>query len=134
MGTKNRILLGILSDAIMHHFRNIIKNKSLYITKFKVKKIQNKHPEIVPYILNNDFQIIIDNTIATCDYNVDGIYNLLSLVNNRYILYSVSINNFYTEGGTLFYTSKRQLKKCQDSVKFFNLDSKIKFEKYLKEN
>ena len=134
MGSKNRVLLGILSDIIMHHFKNIIKDKSLYITKFKIKKIRNKHPEIVHFILANDFQTIIDNTIAVCHYEIDGIHNLLSLVDGRYILYSVSVNNFYTESGTLFFTSKRQLRKCQDSIKFFNASTKMKFESYIKEN
>lgn len=133
MGTKNRILLGILNDIILHNFKNIIKQKELYITKFKVKKIKNKHPEIAHYILDNNFQTIIDNTIASCHYNKDGIYNLLSIVNNRYILYSISVNNFYVEGGTIFYTSKRQLKKCESTMKFFNKQAKIDLEKHLEE-
>ena len=120
MGSKNRILLGILTDIIQHHFRNTLIKKELYITKLKVKKIANKHPEIVHFIMKHDFQTIIDNTIARCDYNKEGIYNLLSIVDGKYILYSVSINNFYLVGGTLFYTSKRQLKKCQSSIKFFS--------------
>ncbi len=104
----------------MHHFRNTLLKKELYITKLKVKKIANKHPEIVHFITQHNFQTIIDNTIARCDYNQEGIYNLLAYVDGRYILYSVSINNFYLEIGTLFYTSKRQLKKCSKSIKFFN--------------
>lgn len=133
MGTKNRILLGILNDLILHNFKNIITQKELYITKFKVKKIQNKHPEIVNYILDNDFQIVIDNTIASCHYNEEGIYNLLSYVEERYILYSISVNNFYIEGGTLFYTSKRQLKKCESSMKFFSKQAKLDLERHLKD-
>ena len=132
MGSKNKILLGLLSNIILHHFKNIITQRELYITKFKVKKIKNKHPEIVPYILENKFQEIIDNTIATCEYSEIGIYNFLANIDNRYILYSVSINNFYVEGGTLFYTSKRQLKKCKSSVKFFNKKFESDFEEYLK--
>jgi len=134
LGTKNRIFLGILSDIILHNFKNIINQKELYITKFKVKKIRNKHPEIVAYILENNFQTIIDNTIASCYYGEDGVYNLLSIVDNKYILYSISINNFYVETGTLFYTSKRQLKKCESSMKFFNQQAKIDLEKHLEEN
>ena len=132
MGSKNKILLGILSNIILHHFKNIITQKELYITKFKVKKIKNKHPEIVPYILENRFQEIIDNTIATCEYSEVGIVNFLANIDNRYILYSVSINNFYVESGTLFYTSKRQLRKCKSSIKFFNSKFESDFEEYLK--
>lgn len=134
MGTKNRILLGVLDDMILHHFKNIIKQKELYITKFKVKKIKNKHPEIVHYILDNNFQTIINNTIASCHYDEVGVYNLLSIVDERYILYSISVNNFYIESGTLFYTSKRQLKKCESTMKFFNKQAKLNLEKHLKEN
>ncbi len=81
LGSKNRILLGILTDIILHHFRNTLLKKELYITKLKVKKIANKHPEIIHFITQH---------------------------------------NFYLESGTLFYTSKRQLKKCVESIKFFN--------------
>jgi hypothetical protein len=38
------------------------------------------------------------------------------------------VNNFYLEGGTLFYTSKRQVKKCESSIKFFNKNAKENFE------
>lgn len=134
MGSKNRIFLGILTDVILHHFRSTILKKELYITKLKVKKIANKHPEIVHFIIQHNFQTIIDNTIATCDYNQDGIYNLLSFIDGRYILYSLSINNFYLEGGTLFYTSKRQLKKCSSSIKFFSKKYEENFLKFIEEN
>jgi len=131
LGSKNRILLGILTDIILHHFRNTLLKKELYITKLKVKKIANKHPEIIHFITQHNFQIIIDNTIARCDYNQEGIYNLLAHVDEKYILYSVSINNFYLEGGTLFYTSKRQLRKCLKSIKFFNKKYEEDFLKFI---
>ncbi len=131
MGSKNRILLGILTDIILHHFRNTPLKKELYITKLKVKKITNKHPEIAHYITQHQFQTIIDNTIARCDYHQKGIYNLLAKIDDKYILYSVSINNFYLEGGTLFYTSKRQLKKCSESITFFNKKYEEDFKKFI---
>ena len=131
MGSKNRILLGAFTSIILHQFRNDLSKKELYITKFKVKKISKKHPEIIHFILQHNFQLIIDSTIAKCDYNQEGIYNLLACVDNRYILYSVSINNFYLECGTLFYTSKRQLKKCQKSIKFFSKKYEKDFLKYI---
>jgi len=131
VGSKNRILLGILTDIILHHFRNTPLKKELYITKLKVKKITNKHPEIAHYITQHQFQTIIDNTIARCDYHQKGIYNLLAKIDDKYILYSVSINNFYLEGGTLFYTSKRQLKKCSESITFFNKKYEEDFKKFI---
>ena len=134
MGSKNRIFLGILHSLILHNFKNIITEKELYITKLKIKKIKNKHPEIVHYILDNKFQEIIDSTVGSCSYDEDGIYNLLSCIGGKYILFSISTNNFYLEGGKLFYTSKRQLKKCMSSLRFFSSFEKDKFEVYMKEN
>ena len=131
MGSKNRIFLGILSDVILHHLRNTSSKKELYITKLKVKKITSKHPEIVHFITQHNFQTIIDNTIAKCDYDQEGIYNLLAKVDEKYILYSISTNNYYLEGGTLFYTSKRQLKKCTKSIKFFSKKYEEEFLKFI---
>ena len=131
MGSKNRIFLGILTDIILHNFHSNQFKKELYITKLKIKKIASKHPEIVHFIKEHNFQTIINNTIAKCDYDKEGVYNLLSCVDDRYILYSVSTNNFYLESGTLFYTSKRQLKKCQKSIKFFRKKYEEDFLKFI---
>jgi hypothetical protein len=120
LGSKNRIYLGIVTSIILHHFRNIFEDKNIYITKLKSKRIAKKHPEIIHYIHDHNFQILIDNTIATCDYHEDGLYNFISLVDGKYILYSISHNNFYNELGTLFYIRKKQMIKCFDSIKFFS--------------
>ncbi len=66
MGSKNRILLGMLTDIILHHFRNTLLKKELYITKLKVKKITNKHPEIASFITKHNFQIIIFCEFIIC--------------------------------------------------------------------
>lgn len=134
MGSKNRILLGILTDIILHYFRNQFLKSELYMTKLKVKKISQKHPEIAHFIIQNNFQIVLDNTIARCEYEQKGIYNLLATVDQKYILYSISNNNFYLEAGTIFYTSKRQLKKCSNSIKFFNKKDEEDFLKFIEES
>ena len=124
MGSKNRILLlGILNNIILKYLH--IKNKKLYITKTKYKKIKIKHNELIHYIDNNTFQIIIDNTFAVYKYQ-DNIYNFVSIVDKKYILYPISINNFYNEIGTLFFTSKKKLLK--ENLYFLNKSLKKEFE------
>ena len=132
MGTKNRILLGVVNSIIFHNIRNIFKRKELHITKRKFNLIKKKHADIICYIGNKDFQIILDNTIATCSYKDDGIYNFLAFIDGRYILYAISINNYYTELATLFYTRKRQLIVCKDSIEFFNKEHKKIFDQLIK--
>ena len=121
MGSKNRIFLGVLPKFILQ-FLNI-KDKDLYITKLKYKKVKVKHFEMIAFIDNNTFQKIIDNTFAVYKYQ-NNIFNFVSFVDDKYILYPISINNFYNEIGTLFYTSKKKLIK-EDLI---FLDKKLKYE------
>jgi len=96
LGSKNRILLGVLINKILHVLRNTFPSKELYITKAKLKKIQIKHNEIV---------------------------NFISIVDNNIFLYSISTKNFYIYIGTFFKSDKRKiLKQCSNEIKF--LDSK----------
>ena len=99
--------------------RNIFTKKELYITKNKYNKIIKKHFE-VKSIINDNFQKIINNTFATCEYEEDGLYNFISIIDNKYIIFAISSNNFHIEVATLFYAKKRLLRKCIKSVKFFN--------------
>ncbi len=124
MGSKNRILLGILINQILHVLRNTFTSKELYITKAKLKKIQIKHNEIYHYLENNNFQKIIDNTIGICSYKANNeIINFISIVDNNIFLYSISTKNFYIYIGTFFKSDKRKvLKQCSNKIKF--LDSK----------
>ena len=130
MGSKNKIFLGLISDIIFHFMRNIFTKKELNITKNKYNKIIEKHPE-VKYILNDNFQEVINNTFATCEYGEDGLYNFISIVDDKYIIFAISSNNFHVEVATLFYAKKRLLKKCIKSIKFFNVKDKIDFMEYL---
>jgi len=130
LGSKNKIFLGLISDIIFHFMRNVFSKKELHITKNKYNKIAEKHPE-VKTILNDNFQIIINNTFATCEYGEDGLYNFISIMDDKYIIFAISSNNFHTEVATLFYAKKRLLRKCVKSVKFFNEKAKIDFIEYL---
>jgi len=132
LGSKNRIFLGIISNLMLHFLRNAFSQKALYITKFKLKKIRQKHPNEAKYLLDGNFQNIIKMTVALCDYEEDNLHNFVAKVEERYIIYSISNRGFYNHIGTLFFTSKRQLKKCQKSMIFFNDEFEKEFLEYLK--
>ncbi len=120
MGTKNRIYLGVITSLILHHFRNIFDEKEIYITKLKAKRIGKKHPEIIHYIHEHNFQFILDSTIAICEYHEEGLFNFISKIEDNYILYSISQNNFYNELGTVFIIRKKQMTKCYETITFLN--------------
>jgi len=133
MGSKNRIFLGFISDIILHFIRNIFNNKDLYITKTKYNKIKIDHPTEHRSLNNIDFQKFIDGTIGYCMYKkYENIYNFVSVVDNEYYIYSISINNHYLEIGTFFRASSKRLRKCKkEDIEFFNENYKISFEKYI---
>lgn len=131
MGSKNRIFLGYITSLIVHHHRNIFLSKKLYISKRKSIKIKSDHPQQSKYINEHNFQILLDNTIASCNYKENGIINFITNINETYFIFGVSINNHYTELGTIFKPSIRQLVKCKDSIKFFSELAKKEFEKYI---
>lgn len=118
---------------MLHHIRNVFDSKELYITKRKLELIQIKHPIEFEYIKNDDFQIILDNCVAQCEYSKDkNILNFLTRIENKYILYGISNNSYYTHITTVFYPSKKQLTNCKKTMKFFNEIYKSDFEEFLK--
>jgi hypothetical protein len=133
MGSKNRIFLGFISSIILHFIRNKFHSKDLYITKTKYNKIKIDHPKEHTNLNNIDFQKFIDGTIGYCMYQkYENIYNFVSIVNNEYYIYSISINNHYLEMGTFFRASSKRLKKCiKEDIEFFDENYKISFEKYI---
>ncbi len=132
MGSKNRIFLGFITVQILHNYRNTFKENRLVISKKKLHKIKINHPNEAKYIDAFCFEEILENTIASCSYKEDGIYNFIVFIDGSYLLYGVSVNNFYNELATVFKPSVRQLRKCQSSMKFFSKDSQDTFEKYIK--
>ena len=67
----NKRLIGLITAIIIHNIRNIFNSKELYITKRKLALIETKHPNEFLYIKNNQFQNILDNTVASCEYSHD---------------------------------------------------------------
>jgi hypothetical protein len=67
LGSKNRKLLGVITSLMLHHLRNIFDDKELYITKRKLTLIQEKHPKEFQYIKDDQFQKILDGTVANCE-------------------------------------------------------------------
>jgi len=133
LGSKNKKLLGLITAIIIHNIRNIFNSKELYITKRKLALIETKHPNEFLYIKNNQFQNILDNTVASCEYNQDEtIINFIAFIDGKYILFGISNNSYYAHLSTIFYPSKKQLKNCMLSMKFFSEKDKNSFEEYLK--
>ena len=133
MGTKNRILLAILTQAILHKLRNTFISKELYLTKAKLKKIEVKHEKESSFLHKNHFQVIIDNTIGVCSYkHNEDIINFISIVDEKIYLYSISPTNFYIYLGTFFKSDKRKiLKQCRDNIDFLNNSKRKIFEEFI---
>ena len=133
MGSKNRILLAVLTQSILHKLRNTFISKELYITKAKLKKIEVKHQKEASFLHKNNFQSIVDNTIGICSYKYHGdIINFISIVDEKIYLYSVSPTNFYIYLGTFFKSDKRKiLKQCGHNIEFLNNEKRKVFEEFI---
>ena len=111
MGSKNRILLGEMTNIISHNIRNTF-SKEVYMTSATAIKIENKHsPLDKKFIYNHNFQIIINNTIMIYFDEKKFIYNCLSKVSEDFFIYGLISKNKRTEVTTLFKTYPNQIKK-----------------------
>jgi hypothetical protein len=133
LGSKNRILLAILTNLILHKIRNTFTTKELYITKAKFKKVEAKHKDESYYLYDNNFQTIINGTIGICSYKKEtSIINFISIVDNNIYLYSISPNNFFIYLGTFFKSDKRKiLKQCNHEIEFLNNEERRRFEDFI---
>ena len=132
MGSKNRIFLGIITSQILHHYRNTFNENRLLISKKKAKKIKEEHPIQAKYIYEYKFQELLDNTISSCIYKENGIINFIASVDDTYVMYGISVNNYHNELSTVFKPSIRQLIKCKESMTFFSEKLEMEFEGYIK--
>lgn len=133
LGSKNRILLAILSSVILHKLRNRFQAEELYVTKAKLKKIEIKHPAERSFLYHGNFQKIIDNTIGTCSYKYeDTIINFVSIVDDSIYLFSISTSNYHVYLGTFFKSDKRKiLKQCNENINFLNEGKRKVFEEFI---
>jgi hypothetical protein len=133
LGSKNRILLAILSSLILHKLRNIFQAEELYVTKAKLKKIEMKHPGECSFLYHGNFQKIIDNTIGTCSYKYeDTIINFVSIVDDSIYLFSISTSNYHVYLGTFFKSDKRKiLKQCNENINFLSESKRKAFEEFI---
>ena len=132
LGNKNRIFLGIITIHILHHYRNIFNKNKLVVSKKKADKIKQEHPTQAKYIYEYKFQILLENTIASCIYKQKGITNFIAYDGEDYLIYGISVNNYHNELSTIFKPSIRQLVKCKESMKFFNEKYRVEFNRYIK--
>jgi len=133
LGSKNRILLAILSPLILHKLRNIFHSEELFVSKSKLKKIETKHPIESSFLYHGYFQQIIDNTIGTCAYkHEDTIINFVSIVDGSIYLFSVSTSNYHVFLGTFFKSDKRKiLKQCNEKINFLSESKRKVFEEFV---
>ncbi len=132
MGSKNRIFLGIITSQILHHYRNTFNENKLVISKKKAEKIKQEHPVQAQYIYEYKFQKLLDCTISSCIYKENGITNFIAYIDDTYLMYGISANNYHNELSTVFKPSVRQLIKCKDSMNFFSETFEVNFESYIK--
>ena len=110
MGSKNRIELGILSKLFFHNYRNSFNKKEIIINKNKLNKIVKKRVYLKKYFNKKSFQEIVDNTVFVYYLEEDNIYNCLSFIENRYIIFGI-VPRHQNEITTLFYTNEKQISK-----------------------
>lgn len=124
MGTKNRIHLGKLSKYFLHKVR-FFETSELYITDNKIKKIKsnNNRLNLIDYLNKEDFSSLIDDVIYV-SYEEENIYNCLTKIDEKFVIFGIVSKNLRNEITTLFYTNERQIKN-----KFLNKENLIVLKK-----
>jgi hypothetical protein len=125
MGTKNRIYLGKLSKYFLHKVR-FFETSELYITDNKIKKIKsnNNRLNLIDYLNKEDFCNLIDNVIYVSYDKEENIYNCLTKIDEKFVIFGIVSKNLRNEITTLFYTNERQIKN-----KFLNKENLIVLKK-----
>lgn len=125
MGTKNRIYLGKLSKYFLHKVR-FFETSELYITDNKIKKIKsnNNRLNLIDYLNKEDFPSLIDNVIYVSYEKEENIYNCLTKIDEKFVIFGIVSKNVRNEITTLFYTNERQIKN-----KFLNKENLIVLKK-----
>jgi hypothetical protein len=124
MGTKNRIYLGKLSKYFLHKVR-FFETSELYITDNKIKKIKsNNRLNLIDYLNKEDFSSLIDNVIYVSYDKEENIYNCLTKIDEKFVIFGIVSKNLRNEITTLFYTNERQIKN-----KFLNKENLIVLKK-----
>lgn len=111
MGTKNRIHLGKLSKYFLHKVR-FFETSELYITDNKIKKIKsnNNRLNLIDYLNKEDFSSLIDDVIYVSYEEEENIYNCLTKIDEKFVIFGIVSKNLRNEITTLFYTNERQIK------------------------
>lgn len=125
MGTKNRIHLGKLSKYFLHKVR-FFETSELYITDNKIKKIKsnNNRLNLIDYLNKEDFSSLIDDVIYVSYEEEENIYNCLTKIDEKFVIFGIVSKNLRNEITTLFYTNERQIKN-----KFLNKENLIVLKK-----
>ena len=106
MGSKNRIFLGKLSKFFLHKVR-FFETSDLYITDNKIKKIKSNDNRLnlVDYLNKENFSILVDSVIFVSYDKEQNIYNCLTKVDEKFVIFGIVSKNLRNEITTLFYTN-----------------------------
>jgi len=135
VGSKNRIYLGVVTAAILHHHRNSL-HKPIYMSKRVEAKIKEKHTDSSVYTSKLTFSELLDNTIASSLYaSGDGVINFIAHMesSNSFVLYSLKREKHHTSCSTIFKLRPSTLKKYynSDSFRFMKNEYSNIVEKYI---
>ena len=120
MGSKNRINLGFILGFILHFHRNFYNGTKIYMSKRVNLKIKEKHPEVKQYTELQSFQMLMQHTIAYCNYDkCDDTVNFIAYVDGKFMLYALKREKNHTSCNTIYILNAKTLKKLykQDSFK-----------------
>lgn len=130
MGGKNFLLLGYISENILHFVRNFFDKKEIRLPKHNYNKIKNKHPEVLHYVQSKkNFWILLSSIIFCYEYidkEWEIVKNFVSFIDNKneIIIFWLKNTQHHTVCATTFKTTKKWIqKKIQENEKsiiFFN--------------
>ena len=134
LGSKNRIFLGFVVALILHHHRNRFQ-KTIYMSKRVQEKIKLKHPEMFIFTDQVNFIRLMEGTVGYCKYDEHTI-NFIAHIeeSDKYILYSLKQEKFYTLCNTIFSLRADTLKHYykQDDFKLLKIGYEKMIEEYIK--
>lgn len=96
----------------------------LLIIKLKRLNSNDNRLNLVDYLNKENFSILVDSVIFVSYDKEQNIYNCLTKVDEKFVIFGIVSKNLRNEITTLFYTNERQIKN-----KFLNKENLIELKK-----
>ena len=140
MGWKNFLLLGFLTENILHNIRNFFNKKEVRLPKRNYLKIKKKHSEVIYYIEDkNKFNVLMSSVLFSYEYKSKEkiVKNMISYIekDNIFILFSLENTQNHIICKTIFILSKKRVLsklKYKEKNNFIFLKKEEKIMQYLK--